>query len=536
MAIKTEPGNIAMDSLDGEKRAEIEALINSQYVPETPADGGDTMASDADGPVNGAADSVGDSASAPWRERDGGQYPYLVRGAYLRCQYGSHIRRLNLPESHGFYIKDYPLMNAMDNKPGEGSGNIPPFGVCMAPAGPKGVGTVLLKSEKVNPINKKPYPGKIDDNVKGPPCTATIVGPWQNAHQETLIGEANRTPSEAITTGAFLVCLYSGIIEPLTSGQPEMDRTDLLSNGFDALSDEELLSIDPEDLSYEQRDEFFGAIYKRLDDPNSNLSEDQRQRFNDVLGKMRLEERMGFVYNESGEYGGNQDNPARKFNNDPDFQAFMKNLLPGMTDSEISLYLAGFDDPVDPSKSVLGYDDVGCGYMATANLILTEYANRPDEFKRIFGFPMYTYNADGSRHPNFEKLAISIYHDSGNDGQDGGKPIGTYPKDAIESYLPAHNVNMKVSRKDSFPDIDDIKSDLSNGPIPLSLNPCIMYNSSTGNQEVYGAHAITVTGVTTDGDLIVSSWGTVYSVKQSDYDSINRSDGEYVAYDKSEFK
>ena len=45
---------------------------------------------------------------------------------------------------------------------------------------------------------------KIEDNVKGPPCTAIYVGPWQNPHQETLVGAAGETPYEAITVGFHL--------------------------------------------------------------------------------------------------------------------------------------------------------------------------------------------------------------------------------------------------------------------------------------------------------------------------------------------
>jgi hypothetical protein len=156
--------------------------------------------SEADEPA--AADLVALASAGAWAD---GQAPYLVRGAYLRCTYGSHLRRLNLPKGHGYFIGKDPLMNAMDCVPGEGFGNIPPFGVCQAPAGPKGVGSVLLKAEKNNPITGEPYKDakgniiKMDDTVKGPPCTAVFVESWQNPHQETLIGAAGETPHEAIT-------------------------------------------------------------------------------------------------------------------------------------------------------------------------------------------------------------------------------------------------------------------------------------------------------------------------------------------------
>ena len=55
---------------------------------------------------------------------------YLVRGAPLRCRYGSHMRYLDMLEAHGVYLKDDPVMHRKDCKVGE---NILPFGICTSP-------------------------------------------------------------------------------------------------------------------------------------------------------------------------------------------------------------------------------------------------------------------------------------------------------------------------------------------------------------------------------------------------------------------
>ncbi|MDR0266767.1 DUF4280 domain-containing protein [Paenibacillus sp.] len=39
---------------------------------------------------------------------------YVVRGAELTCSEGTHPSILNLPLSHGVYIKDKPVMNVAD--------------------------------------------------------------------------------------------------------------------------------------------------------------------------------------------------------------------------------------------------------------------------------------------------------------------------------------------------------------------------------------------------------------------------------------
>ena len=52
---------------------------------------------------------------------------YVVRGALLFCNHGSHRRRLNLPRCHGVYALKHPVMFKPDCVVDV---NIPSFGVC----------------------------------------------------------------------------------------------------------------------------------------------------------------------------------------------------------------------------------------------------------------------------------------------------------------------------------------------------------------------------------------------------------------------
>jgi hypothetical protein len=273
MADKPRAGTTTLSELSQADYEKFDKLINDQYAPSESesAAAGDAAPEDGGKPI-------------PFRQRNGIE-PYLVRGAVLRCTYGSHMRKLNLPRSHGDYIGEDPTMNAKDNVPGqadvsamkeasffdsignaigkavsgaagslfgsdageavsdflglkdepeklktENTGyNIAPFGVCGSPEAPKGAGTILLRSEKINPIDGQPYTdangnvAAIEDNVKGPPCMPIIIDLWQNPILETIIGAADETPYEAISQGSFLVCKYCGIIEPMTSGQVQLD-------------------------------------------------------------------------------------------------------------------------------------------------------------------------------------------------------------------------------------------------------------------------------------------------------------------------
>jgi hypothetical protein len=217
---------IRMFSLSSMSQEDLEAfdrLMDSQYDP------GDAEADEPEyfaAALGAVAGGFASASTGGWVE---GQAPYLVRGAYLRCHYGSHMRKLELHNGHGFFIGKDPMANAMDCIPGEWPANIPPFGVCLAPKGPEGVASVLLKAEKSNPVTGQPYRDingkviKMDDSIRGLPCMAEFVESWQNPHQETLVGMANETPYEAITMESFLVCKYLGLVEPVTSGQSPLE-------------------------------------------------------------------------------------------------------------------------------------------------------------------------------------------------------------------------------------------------------------------------------------------------------------------------
>lgn len=126
---------------------------------------------------------------------------YLVRGAMLVCNKGSHPRRLNLPKSHGLYVLDKPLINENDC----GEDNISYFGVCSSETPPKGAETVNLIAygEDADKRDAK--------KVQGLKCCPDIVGKWSDVHGQT------------VTTNSCLVCACGGLITPATSGQEYSD-------------------------------------------------------------------------------------------------------------------------------------------------------------------------------------------------------------------------------------------------------------------------------------------------------------------------
>lgn len=112
---------------------------------------------------------------------------YVVRGAKMRCDKGSQIKRINLPISHGAYSDGNPIMNQNDNAVGK---NISAFGICKGGCPSSG------------------------GNEKMKKCQVKILKEWMNTKGDTLIDGA-----PALTTKSVLICAYGGKISFISDGQ-----------------------------------------------------------------------------------------------------------------------------------------------------------------------------------------------------------------------------------------------------------------------------------------------------------------------------
>lgn len=141
------------------------------------------------------------------------QYPYVVRGATIYCSCGTHMRKLDMPVSHGSYIRDKAMMNITDCKVGIDQ-NIPPFGAC--------------KSENKDGIDIKIEDTKdlvtyTDENgnaiepsmpIEGKLCEPKLGDEWSDAQEKTLVDG-----KPAITVKSTITCSYGGTIRFMDAGQ-----------------------------------------------------------------------------------------------------------------------------------------------------------------------------------------------------------------------------------------------------------------------------------------------------------------------------
>ncbi|MDR0491269.1 MAG: DUF4280 domain-containing protein, partial [Oscillospiraceae bacterium] len=147
---------------------------------------------------------------------------HLVRGALIRCIYGSHYRMLNLPWDHGVYIKGKPQIYDMDAQPGKKDEifyHIGWFGHCTAPNHPE--------TEK---IRLKLYTHKDQEGYNLTPqgdstkedwiCVPDFPTKWQNTEECAYV---ENELHQAVAIKSYIMCSHGGLIYPLTSGQLEIN-------------------------------------------------------------------------------------------------------------------------------------------------------------------------------------------------------------------------------------------------------------------------------------------------------------------------
>ena len=214
------------------------------------------------------------------------------------------------------------------------------------------------------------------------------------------------------------------------------------------------------------------------------------------------------VFDDDGSYGGNQGNMDQVYKWDPikcwDLLRDLREYFPNMSVFEAFRYFSRLNS-------------VGCGYVALANTLFMEYASRPQDFERTFGYPMFK---DGDL--NYDRLILDIYattDKAGFNDRDDGLPNGTVDDSRahiVEHFLRDKGVDVETEANadvtpENFREISE-----NGGYVILGYRHGNMYDENGNRYYIDGGHAITVTGITEDGRYIVSSWGEKYYINPSD--------------------
>lgn len=231
------------------------------------------------------------------------------------------------------------------------------------------------------------------------------------------------------------------------------------------------------------------------------------------------------VFDDEGDYGGDQGDPQSQWgfwSEKEDLYEIVKEHYPDYSDKEIAVLLKRLNSE-------------GCSYVSFLNALFAAYEGREGEFEQTFGFPMYK---DGDL--NYNELLVDYYcstdnHIPGNDGdmidsfedysseRDGEKSgydikkdtsgSGANPEEVIyraQRYLDDKGVEANIVTRTDIT-TENFQEFAEDGYVVINYydGPIQDINGDTV-QFIDGGHAMTITGVTSDGRYIVSSWGEKY--------------------------
>ena len=240
------------------------------------------------------------------------------------------------------------------------------------------------------------------------------------------------------------------------------------------------------------------------------------------------------------QYGGDQGafrKNAEKLLQDPQIINSLKEYYPDASMEDYHLYLCKLNT-------------CGCGYTALVNTVFNEYKGREAEFEQRFGYPMYTVNSYGDVDYNYEYMILDYFNYIwGNSEYSIQELYGNVSLNAIDGAISG---DLNTGKADGTN--DDIVRKFSNflqekydcninidigipdtiyshyGKINKDNALSIYYNLKTDDNQIVcvvagydlynmdgslyktngGGHAMCITGVTEDGNFIVSSWGKQY--------------------------
>jgi hypothetical protein len=224
----------------------------------------------------------------------------------------------------------------------------------------------------------------------------------------------------------------------------------------------------------------------------------------------RIRRLAGTPFDDIGSYGGNQSDVRLQA---AQLQATVRRYYPSMTEAEVVEFLNW-------------YVAHGCAYMALTNTLFEQYIGREELFEARFGFPLYDEWGDFA----FEQLVVDFFCSV------GGRSIGGLNQEnqerCWETYLTSRDMHVDVYETHLTAESwEEVSQD---GYLIVSIRPVNLSREAGGRLwaspqwRKASGHAMTVTGMTEEGYLRVSSWGQVYYIDPNDPEF--QKFGQYLYY------
>ena len=219
-----------------------------------------------------------------------------------------------------------------------------------------------------------------------------------------------------------------------------------------------------------------------------------------------------------GKYGGDQGGPQSV--TDPiELRAYM-DIIFGNTGHR-------FRNEDELKRYLRHLNSEGCGYVAHMNLIFRHFENDPDGFQRTFGYPLRDQNGDY----NYNRLLVDFYsatddrgYEDYNANTDGSRDSynywddvtghglnGTTASQRFSDFMNAHGISVNERQVNSLTQEEYTRLVNSGHAVVIRSGASTLHSTGGYRDQSYnGGHQMTITGITSEGNWIVSSWGKEY--------------------------
>ncbi len=184
----------------------------------------------------------------------------------------------------------------------------------------------------------------------------------------------------------------------------------------------------------------------------------------------------------------------------------------------------GISKKTDQTYMMVMIEDHGCGFVTMANIIADFYKDNPVEFERIYGFPLYDTNEDGNKVFNYDYILLDIFlKNKTKDDKQYDVRTSNY-EEILRNSFPSQTVSVQTTPRDIS--IETYKQYIKSGnyqyaSIAVSDYSLKPYGNNTDKaMSSKGGHLMTITGISENGNFIVSSWGKEWELtKGTPYNS-----------------
>ena len=192
---------------------------------------------------------------------------------------------------------------------------------------------------------------------------------------------------------------------------------------------------------------------------------------------------------------------------------------------------------------VLRYEkNQGCGHAAITNYVCEIYSDKPEEFEEKYGYPLYV-EKDGHMTYNYETIMTDVFLDANDKFLSDNITAEGFVANNEDSSIHVNEMGDKLSHflgeeVETVVVSHDASTETYNNYIEDGYEYSVMAayrfdlnahgeteKDYSANKETQNGHWMTITGVSENNKLLLSSWGREYELEHTDLYALLPVDG-----------